>query len=75
MWRRDRAEDLKRASLDRINSNGNYEAGNVRFIEFALNSRMAWDPRARIPAAERDPTDMTDVPEAWQEWQRENGYL
>jgi hypothetical protein len=38
---------MKRPSLDRINPEGHYEVGNVRFIEFDLNSRIAWDPKAK----------------------------
>lgn len=47
IWMRDEAWKLKKPSLDRIDSSGNYTLSNVRFIEFNLNSRMAWDPNAR----------------------------
>lgn len=43
VWRRDRADLMKRPSLDRINPLGNYTFDNVRFIEFNFNSRLAWD--------------------------------
>lgn len=43
IWKRDKAHLLKRPSLDRINSMYNYANWNVRFIEFELNSRLAWD--------------------------------
>lgn len=48
IWHRDNAVALKRPSLDRIDSNKDYEIGNVRFIEFNLNARMAWDPNASV---------------------------
>ena len=47
IWKRDKAYLLKKPSLDRVYSNGDYEPCNVRFIEFKLNSRMAWDPALR----------------------------
>jgi len=43
IWHRDKAGELKRPSLDRINSMYDYVNWNVRFIEFSLNARMAWD--------------------------------
>lgn len=55
IWARDKAEQLKRPSLDRINSMYDYANWNVRFIEFNLNSRMAWDPTARVAAVEPIP--------------------
>ena len=39
LWIRDRADTLKWPSIDRVNSNGNYEISNCRFIEQRINSR------------------------------------
>ena len=41
LWERDRAYLLKRPSIDRIDSNGNYEFKNCRFIELSENIRLA----------------------------------
>lgn len=40
LWNRDKAFLLKKPSLDRKNSNGNYEFLNCRFIELSENSRL-----------------------------------
>lgn len=49
IWFRDKAYLLKQASVDRIDSKGNYEIGNIRFIEFYDNSingiKKAWGKR------------------------------
>lgn len=57
IWERDRAWELKRPSLDRFpNCEGNYTKGNVRFIEFNENSRIASDRRwAAVAAAKPEP--------------------
>jgi len=39
LWFRDKAYKMKRPSIDRKNSNGNYELSNCRFIEHRLNSK------------------------------------
>jgi hypothetical protein len=39
LWFRDKAYNLKRPSIDRINNNGNYELSNCRFIELIDNIR------------------------------------
>ena len=55
IWERDQAHLLKKPSLDRIRSWDNYTLFNVRFIEFALNVRMAWDPSAAPKTAVTGP--------------------
>ena len=47
VWERDEAWKLKKPSLDRKDPNGNYTMFNVRFVEFKLNARMAWDEEAK----------------------------
>jgi len=39
LWFRDRAYLLKRPTIDRKDSNGNYELDNCRFIEFEENNK------------------------------------
>ena len=41
LWIRDGASKMKHPSIDRINPNGNYQFGNCRFIEVAMNSSLA----------------------------------
>lgn len=55
VWERDRAWELVKPSLDRRDPRYDYANWNVRFIEFNLNSRMAWDPTARDGYAEAAP--------------------
>ena len=56
IWERDGAASLKKPSLDRKNPDFDYANWNVRFIEFDLNSRMAWDKTARDGYKEEAPT-------------------
>lgn len=41
MWERDRASEMKRPSIDRINPKGNYVRENCRFLELSENARRA----------------------------------
>lgn len=67
LWKRDGAAKMKKPSLDRIKSHLNYTVGNCRFIEFVLNSRMGWDPKARpeAEAHEYDPDGDSFDAEEW----------
>src|ERR1035437_6331314 len=46
VWERDGAAKMKKPSLDRIDPDRGYDLFNVRFLPFAQNVRMAWDPSA-----------------------------
>jgi len=54
LWKRDNADKLVKPSLDRKKSHLNHTIENCRFIEFELNSRMGWDPKAH-PDKDEDP--------------------
>ena len=41
MWKRDGANKMECATVDRINNNGNYELSNCRFLERSENSSRA----------------------------------
>lgn len=45
IWFRDKAYKLKHPSIDRINSGGNYDISNCRFIEMAENASRACKSR------------------------------
>ena len=42
LWNRDKAYELKRPSIDRINSKKSYTKRNCRFIEMEENMKRAW---------------------------------
>lgn len=42
LWFRDKAALMKRPSIDRIDSNGDYILSNCRFIELEQNRRRYW---------------------------------
>ena len=44
MWERDGADNMTKASIDRIDSNGHYVFSNLRWIERSLNSGRAHRP-------------------------------
>lgn len=44
LWNRDRAYLMERPSIDRIDSSGDYELGNCRFIENKENGMRALHP-------------------------------
>lgn len=47
IWKRDGAESMRKPSIDRIDPKKSYTVDNVRFIEFKLNARIAWDPKSK----------------------------
>lgn len=49
LWKRDRAETLSQASIDRIDSNGHYTIENCRFIEMSENRNKSNQNRAFRP--------------------------
>ena len=55
LWERDRADQLKKPSLDRKDSSLDYTRDNCRIIEFVDNSRMAWDESFRFLYNEGEP--------------------
>ncbi len=52
VWERDGAASMKKPSLDRIDPERGYDLYNVRFLEFTLNSRLAWDKSAAVTGRE-----------------------
>lgn len=48
LWDRDSGEKLNRASIDRINSDGDYTLQNCRFIELSENSRLGVVKRHKL---------------------------
>lgn len=50
LWERDGAAQLKKPSLDRIESDKHYCIHNCRFIEHWLNSRLPHDPTLADPS-------------------------
>lgn len=54
-WKESGADKLKRPSLDRFpNTAGHYEAGNIRFIEYDENRRLAAEERRARGKADED---------------------
>lgn len=43
LWHRDRASEMKKPSLDRIDAKKGYTFQNCRYLEFRWNARRAWD--------------------------------
>lgn len=62
IWRRDRAESLKRPSLDRSDVNGDYTLANCSFIELAENIRKSCATGARKP---RRGYDYEEILKTW----------
>lgn len=65
VWIQCGADKLRRPSLDRIDSSGNYTVGNVRIIEWKDNARMALDDSFAFLFNSQD--DMPPLPEMEQE--------
>lgn len=48
LWKRDKANRLKKPSIDRIDNDGNYDLSNCRFIEFSENASKGNRPIVQL---------------------------
>jgi hypothetical protein len=58
IWTRDKADQLRKPSLDRIDSNRGYTQDNVRIIEFTANSMLAHCRSFRFLFEDKDTEDI-----------------
>jgi len=67
LWNRDKADQLVRPSIDRIDNDGDYQLSNCRFIEFRENTARS---RFQYPEEIRTLGDISLIDNSLEYWRR-----